>query len=81
MLNINVDYYFLAQKKTTSIEDNLNGRRPQRKMTLMEDNINGRQPDGVTDICDTMFLKTILDKNFFLKSRVPKNMQYHKSCH
>ena len=27
----------------TSMEDDLNGRRPQWKTTLMEDNLNGRQ--------------------------------------
>ena len=28
------------QKKTTSMEDNLNEKRPQQKLTSMEDNLN-----------------------------------------
>jgi hypothetical protein len=28
----------------TSLEDDLNGRRPKWKMTSMEDDLNGRQP-------------------------------------
>ena len=32
------------QWKTTSLESNLNGRRPQWKTTSMEDNLNIRRP-------------------------------------
>ena len=31
------------QRKTTSMEDKFNGRRPQWKMTLMEDDLDGRR--------------------------------------
>ena len=32
------------ERKTTSMKDDLNGRRPQWNMTSMEDNLNGRRP-------------------------------------
>ena len=37
-------YICIPQWKTTSMENELNGRQPQRKMTSMEDVLNGRLP-------------------------------------
>ena len=38
----------LKRWKTTSMEDDLNGRRPQWNTTSMENNLNGRRPQWKT---------------------------------
>jgi hypothetical protein len=39
---------YLKRWKTTSMEDDLNGRQPQWKTTSMEDDLNGRRPQWKT---------------------------------
>ena len=45
-------YICIPQWKTTSMENDLNGRRPQRKMTSMEDVLNGRLPQWKTTLME-----------------------------
>ena len=37
-------YQYQPQWRTTSKEEDLNGRQPQWKITSMEDDLNGRRP-------------------------------------